>query len=40
MSTLKSGASQPTVTDQSALPGIPNASLRMDNRINYEDIPL
>lgn len=39
MSTLKSGASQPTVTDQSALPGIPSAIPRMDNRINYEDVP-
>ena len=39
MSTLKSGASQPMVTDQSALPGIPSAMLRTDNRINYEDVP-
>ena len=39
MSTLRSGAPQPTVTDQSSLPGIPDATLRTDNRLNYEDVP-
>ena len=39
MSTLKSGAPRPTITDQSALSGIPDAALRTDNRINYENIP-
>ena len=38
MSALRQGAPQPTVTDQSTLPGIPDPSLRTDNRINYEDI--
>ena len=38
MSTLKDGASQPTLTDQSGLPGIPDPSLRTDNRVNYEEI--
>ena len=39
MSSLKQGASQPSITDQSALPGIPHPSLRTDNRVNYEDVP-
>jgi len=39
MSTLRLGAPQPTVTDQSSLPGIPDATLRTDNRLNYEDVP-
>jgi len=38
MSSLKKGASQPTMTDQSALPGIPDPSLCTDNRFNYEDV--
>jgi len=39
MSTLRLGAPQPTVTDQSSLPGIPDATLRTDNRLSYEDVP-
>jgi len=39
MSSLKEGAPQPTLTDQSALPGVPDPALRTDNRVNYEDIP-
>ena len=39
MSILKEGASPPSLTDQSALPGILNPTLRMDNRMNYEDVP-
>jgi len=39
MSSLKQGASQLSITDQSTLPGIPDPLLRMDNRVNYEDIP-
>ena len=39
MSSLKSGAPQPTLTDLSALPGLPEATLRTDNRVNYEDVP-
>jgi len=39
VSTLKSGVFPPTVTDQSALLGIPDAALRIDNQINYENIP-
>ena len=38
MSTLKQGAPQPTLTDQSALPGIPDPTLRTDNRMNYKDM--
>ena len=38
MSTLKEGASPPSLTDQSALPGIPDPTLRMDNRMDYEDV--
>ena len=38
MSSLKQGKPRPTVTDQSALPGIPDPSLRTDNRVNYEDV--
>jgi len=38
MSSLKQGAHRPTVIDQSVLPGIPEPSLRTDNRINYEDV--
>jgi len=39
MSLLKEGASQPSLTDQSALPGIPDPTLRTDNRNNYEEVP-
>ena len=39
MSSLKQGASQPSITDQSALPGILHPLLRTDNRVNYEDVP-
>jgi len=39
MSSLKEGASQPSLTDLSALPGIPDPTLRMDNRNNYEEVP-
>jgi len=39
MSSLKQGASQPLTTDQLTLPGIPDPLLRMDNRVNYEDVP-
>ena len=39
MSTLKKGAPPPSLTDQSALPGIPNPTLRTDNRMNYEEVP-
>ena len=38
MLTLIQGAPQPTLTDQSALPGIPDPTLRTDNRMNYEDV--
>ena len=38
MSSLKFGASQPTIYDQSDLSGIPDPSLRTDNRVNYEDV--
>jgi len=38
MSALKEGVSQPTLTDQSTLAGIPDPSRRTDNRFNYEDI--
>jgi len=38
MSTLKEGVSQPTLTDQSTLAGIPNPFQRTDNRLNYEDV--
>ena len=38
MSSLKDGALQPTIIDQSDLPGIPDPLQRTDNRINYEDI--
>jgi len=38
MSILKEGASQPTLTDQSTLAGIPNPFQRTDNRLNYEDV--
>jgi len=40
MSPLKEGTSQLSLTDQSALPGIPGPTLRMDNRVNYEEVPL
>ncbi|KIJ91057.1 hypothetical protein K443DRAFT_100522, partial [Laccaria amethystina LaAM-08-1] len=39
MSSLRPGAPRPTVTDESVLPGIPDPTLRTDNRINYEDVP-
>ena len=39
MSSLKEGVSQPSLTDLSALPGIPNPTLRTDNRNNYEEVP-
>jgi len=35
---VKQGVLQPTVIDQSALPGIPDPSQRTDNRFNYEDM--
>ena len=38
MSTLKEGAPLPTLTDQSALLGNPDPSLRTDNRVNYEEV--
>ena len=38
MSSLKQGAPQLTLTDQSALPGIPDPMLQTDNRTNYEDM--
>jgi len=38
MSSLKQGASQPTVIDQSTLPGIPDPSQCTDNRFNYKDV--
>jgi len=38
MSTLKEGESQPTLTDQFAVAGIPDPLKRTDNRINYEDV--
>ena len=40
MSSLQQGAPQPSITDRSSLPGIPDPSLRTDNRINYEEVPL
>jgi len=39
MTSLGPGAPQPSVTDNSTLPGIPDASLRTDNRVNYENVP-
>jgi len=39
MTSLKQGVPQLSTTDQSALPGIPDPTLRTDNRINYEDVP-
>jgi hypothetical protein len=39
MTSLKPGAPQPSITDNSTLPGIPDPSLRTDNRVNYEDVP-
>ena len=38
MSSLKQDKPRPTVTDQSALPGISDPSLQTDNRVNYEDM--
>ena len=38
MSSLKFGASQPTIYDQSDLSGIPDPSQRTNNRVNYEDV--
>ena len=38
MSILKEGVSQPTLTDQSTLAGIPNPFQQTDNRLNYEDV--
>jgi hypothetical protein len=38
MSTLKEGAPQPTLTDQSAILGNLDPSLRTDNRFNYGDV--
>jgi len=38
MSSLKEGASQPSLTDQSALSGIPDPMLRTDNRSKYEEV--
>jgi len=39
MSSLRQGASQLSITDQSSLPGTPDPLLRTDNRVNYKDIP-
>ena len=39
MTSLEPGVPRPSVTDKSTLPGIPDASLRTDNRVNYEDVP-
>jgi len=39
MSSLRQGASQLSITDQSSLLGIPDPSVRTDNRVNYEDVP-
>ena len=39
MSSLKEGVSHPTLTDESGIPGIPDPSLHMDNRLHYEDVP-
>ena len=38
MTSLRPGAPQPSVTDNSTLPGIPEPALRTDNRVNYEDV--
>ena len=38
MSSLKQGALQPTLTDQSGLPGILDPSSQTNNRLNYEDV--
>ena len=38
MTELNKGASQPSVIDQSALPGIPDPALRTDNRLKYEEV--
>jgi len=38
MSSLKEGVLQPTLTDQSGLPGVPNPMLHTDNRLNYEEV--
>jgi len=38
MSSLKEGVSQPSLTDQSALPGIPDPMLWTDNRSKYEEV--
>ncbi|KIJ94198.1 hypothetical protein K443DRAFT_110846, partial [Laccaria amethystina LaAM-08-1] len=39
MSSLKQGASPPLITDNPTSLDLLDATLRTDNRINYEDVP-